>query len=267
LIKINVFYSNKVLILGGVVTRLIMKIQAKEIKNAGNIPGIINSEDKEFAREVAIPSLSHIKTAIVPESIPTIAPHFVVRFHHKDKIINGEKIEIGDAIIGLASSGIHSNGYTLARKIISENNLSYKNKFPDKFYPGKTIGEFLLTPTQIYVKETIALLKKVKIHGLAHITGGGLRNLPRINKNVRFLINDPFKPQEIFKFLQKYGNIDDKEMYQTFNMGMGLIIVVAKEDAEESIKILKTISKSDVKIVGKIIKGKGVKLENLNLDF
>jgi len=185
----------------------------------------------------------------------------------KDEIITGDEIVPGDIIIGLSSTGIHSNGYTLARKIISENNLSYKNKFPDKFYPGKTIGEFLLTPTQIYVKETIALLKKVKIHGLAHITGGGLRNLPRINKNVRFLINDPFKPQEIFKFLQKYGNIDDKEMYQTFNMGMGLIIVVAKEDAEESIKILKTISKSDVKIVGKIIKGKGVKLENLNLDF
>jgi phosphoribosylformylglycinamidine cyclo-ligase len=185
----------------------------------------------------------------------------------KDEIITGDKIAPGDIIIGISSTGIHSNGYTLARNVIFENNLSYKDKFPDNLYPGKTIGEVLLTPTQIYVKETIALLKKVKIHGLAHITGGGLRNLPRINNNVRFLINDPFNPQEIFKFLQKYGNIDDKEMYQTFNMGMGLIIVVAKEDAEESIKTLKTISKSDVKIVGKIIKGKGVKLENLNLDF
>jgi phosphoribosylformylglycinamidine cyclo-ligase len=185
----------------------------------------------------------------------------------KDEIITGEAINSGDIIIGLSSNGLHSNGYTLARTIICENNLSYKDNFPDNLYTGKTIGEVLLAPTQIYVKETIELLKKIKVHGIAHITGGGLRNLPRINKNVKFLIDNPFEPQEIFKFLQKYGNIEDKEMYQTFNMGMGLIVVVAKEDAEESIKILKTNSKSDVKIVGKIIKGIGVKLENLNLDF
>jgi phosphoribosylformylglycinamidine cyclo-ligase len=225
---------------------------------------------KGLAKGAEISNISIIggETASLPEIVNGFdLAGTCLAYVKKDEIITGDEISPGDIIIGLSSTGIHSNGYTLARKVISENNLSYKDKFPDNLYPGKTIGEVLLSPTQIYVKETIALLKKVKVNGLAHITGGGLRNLPRINKSVKFLIKDPFKPQEIFKFLQKYGNIENKEMYQTFNMGMGFVIVVAKEDAEESIKILKTNSKSDVKIVGKIIKGKGVRLENLNLDF
>jgi len=157
----------------------------------------------------------------------------------KTDIVTGEKITPGNIIIGLKSSGIHSNGYTLARKVIKKTKLNYKDKFPKEYYPGKTIGEILLTPTQIYVKEIVQLLKNMKVHGVAHITGGGLRNLPRLNKNVKFIIDHPFEPQPVFKFLQKHGNIDDKEMYQTFNMGMGLAVIVSKKDAEKAIKILK----------------------------
>jgi len=146
----------------------------------------------------------------------------------KNDIVTGEDIAPGDVIVGLASSGIHSNGYTLARKVVQHTDLFYTDKFPDGLYSGKTIGDVLLTPTQIYVKEVVELLKKVKIHGLAHITGGGLRNLPRLNKKVKFVIDDPFEPQHIFKFLQQRGNIDDKEMYQTFNMGMGLSLLLQK---------------------------------------
>jgi phosphoribosylformylglycinamidine cyclo-ligase len=185
----------------------------------------------------------------------------------KDEIVTGEKIAPGNIIIGLSSSGLHSNGYTLARKVVQHAGLSFANKFPEDMYPGKTIGEILLTPTQIYVKEIFELLKKVEVHGLAHITGGGLRNLPRLNKNVKFVIEDPFEPQPIFKFLQKYGNIDDKEMYQTFNMGMGFAIVVSKKDVDETIKNLKKYSKSEVKIVGKIEKGKGVEFKKLEIKF
>jgi phosphoribosylformylglycinamidine cyclo-ligase len=185
----------------------------------------------------------------------------------KDKIVTGEKIKLGDEIIGLSSSGIHSNGYTLARKIISENKFSYTEKFPDGCYPGKTIGEVYLTPTQIYVKETIALLKKINVHGISHITGSGLKKLKRINKNVKFVIDNPFEPQSIFKFIQKYGNVDDKEMFHTFNMGLGLVIVVSKDDVEESIEILKKHSISDVKLIGKIEKGKSVEYSPLNLKF
>ena len=185
----------------------------------------------------------------------------------KDEIITGEKISPDDVIIGLKTSGIHSNGHTLARKVIERSNLSYKDKFPDGLYPGKTIGEVLLTPTGIYVKEILELLKKVKVHGLAHITGGGLHNLLRLNKNVKYVIESPIEPQPVFRFLQKYGNIDDMEMYQTFNMGMGFAVIVSEKDADETIKILKKYSNSEVKVVGRIEKGSGVTLPKLGLKF
>ena len=172
----------------------------------------------------------------------------------KNKTVLGEKIVPGDIIIGLSSSGIHSNGYSLVRKVLKNANFSYTDKFPDGLYPGKTIGEILLTPTQIYVKEVIKLLKNVNVHGAAHITGSGLRKFKRLNNNVKFVIDNPLEPQPIFKFLQKYGNIEDKEMYQTFNMGMGLAIIVSKKDVNETMKILKKHSKSEIKIVGKIEK-------------
>ena len=185
----------------------------------------------------------------------------------KNEIVTGEAIVPGDVIIGLASSGIHSNGYTLARKVVENNDLSYTDMFPDGFFPGKTIGEILLTPTKIYVKEIVELLKKIDVHGLSHITGGGLRNLPRLHKKVKFVINDPFKPQPIFQFIQKYGNIDDKEMYQTFNMGMGFAVIVSEKDADETIKILKKYSKSEVKVVGRIENGISVEAPGLKIKF
>jgi len=185
----------------------------------------------------------------------------------RDEIVTGEAISPSDVIIGLASSGIHSNGYTLVRKVIENNDLSYSDTFPDGFYPGKTIGKVLLTPTQIYVKEILALFKKVKVHGLAHITGGGLRNLPRLNKNVKFVIEDPIKPQPIFAFIQKYGNIDDEEMYQTFNMGMGFAVIVSEKDVGKTTAILEKYSDSKVKVVGRIEKGKGVEVSPLDIKF
>jgi phosphoribosylformylglycinamidine cyclo-ligase len=185
----------------------------------------------------------------------------------KNKIITGKKITVSDIIIGLSSSGIHSNGLTLVRKVVEENNFSFKDNFPDKLYPGKTIGEILLAPTEIYVKEIVELLKKVKVHGLSHITGGGLRNLLRLNKNVKFVITDPFEPQPIFRFIQKHGNIKNKELYQTFNMGMGFSVIVSNDDADTTIKILKKHSKSTVKTVGKIEKGTGVYLPKYGINY
>jgi len=185
----------------------------------------------------------------------------------KSDIVTGEKIAPDDIIIGLESSGIHSNGYTLARKVIEFSNLSYKDKFPDGFYPDKTIGEVLLTPTRIYVKEIVKLLKEVEVHGLAHITGGGLRNLPRLNKNIKFVIEDPFEPQPIFTFLQKQGNIDDKEMYQTFNMGMGFAVVVSEKDVDNTLKILNKYASVEIKVVGRIAEGSGVEVPKLGLNY
>lgn len=185
----------------------------------------------------------------------------------KDDIITGDKIKTGDVIIGLSSSGIHSNGYTLARKIVEESEYSFTDMFPDGIYRGKTIGEVFLTPTQIYVKENIELFKQIDVHGIAHITGGGLKNIPRLNKNVRFVIDNPFKPLDIFMFLQKQGSVETKEMYQTFNMGMGLCVIVDKNNVDMAVEVLKKHSPSDVKIVGHVEKGKGVSVPSIKVSF
>jgi phosphoribosylformylglycinamidine cyclo-ligase len=185
----------------------------------------------------------------------------------KENIVMGERITPGDIIIGIASTGIHSNGYTLARKVVTDAGFQYTDTFPDGMYPGKTIGEIMLAPTKIYVKEIIQLLSKIKVHGLAHITGSGLRNLPRLNKKVTFVLTDPLTPPQIFSFLKKYGNIDDKELYHTFNMGMGFAVVVAEKDVQETMKILKKYSDAEVKIVGKITKGSGVEVPKLGLKY
>jgi phosphoribosylformylglycinamidine cyclo-ligase len=185
----------------------------------------------------------------------------------KNNIITGEPIEPGDKIIGMSSNGIHSNGYTLARRIIDESPFSFHDPFPSIEYPEKSIGHVFLQPTRIYVKEIIALLQKIRVHGLAHITGGGLRNLLRLKKNVQFFIDTPLEPHEIFVFLQNQGNIDSKEMYQTFNMGMGFIIIVKKDDVNESIRILKKYSQSHVKVIGQVKKGSGVHLLSENIIY
>lgn len=182
-------------------------------------------------------------------------------------IITGDAITPGDVIIGLSSSGIHSNGYTLARKVIDQNKWRYTDGFPNGYYPGKTIGEILLTPTTIYVKEILAVLQEVSVHGLAHITGSGLRNFPRLKKSVRYVIKDPIKPHPIFEFLQSYGNIETKEMYQTFNMGMGFAIVVAQKDADTAMNLLQKQSSSQLQIVGSVEKGTGVTVPSLRIDF
>ena len=185
----------------------------------------------------------------------------------KSDIITGEKITPGDVIIGLSSSGIHSNGYTLVRRVVKDTKLSYSDRFSGGFYPGKTVGGVLLTPTRIYVKEVLQVLKKIKVHGVAHITGGGLRNLPRLNNRVKFVVDDPFEPLPVFKFIQEHGNVDDREMYQTFNMGMGLAIIVSEKDVDETLSILKKHSSSKVKVVGKVVKGSGVEVPKLGLKY
>jgi len=233
-------------------------------------PEITKEIGKGLAKGAEMSKISIIggETASLPEVINGFdLAGTCLAYVKKSDIVTGETIVPGDVIIGIASSGIHSNGLTLARKVIQRSNLSYTERFLDGFYPDETIGKVLLTPTNIYVKETVELLKTVDVHGISHITGGGLRNLPRLNKNIKFVIDDPFEPQPIFTFLQKYGNIENKEMYQTFNMGMGLAIIVPEKDVEKSIRILEKHSSSVVKVVGIIDKGSGVEVPKLGLRF
>ena len=169
----------------------------------------------------------------------------------------------GDYIIGLRSSGIHSNGYTLVRKILEKEDISYTYPFPG----GGTIGEVLLEPTKIYVKEILDLMKHVDIKGLSHITGGGLRNLKRLSKNVCFSIDYPFQPHKIFQVIQRLGNVTPHDMYQTFNMGMGFSIIVSRSTRDSALNILQAHSTIQAQIVGRVIEGHGVSLPSQNLRY
>lgn len=233
-------------------------------------PEITKEIGKGLEKGAELSNISIIsgETASLPEIINGFdLAGTCLAYVEKEKIVTGEKIKSGDILIGLSSSGIHSNGYTLARKVLLKNGFSYHDKFPDDLYPGKKIGEVYLTPTRIYVKEIVELLKNVNVHGVAHITGSGLRKIQRINKNVKFVINDPFEPLPIFRFIQKYGNIDNKEMYQTFNMGMGLVVIVSKNNVDKALDILKKKSEADVKIVGRVEKGNGISAPTLGLKY
>lgn len=174
----------------------------------------------------------------------------------KSKIINNSLIKKGDIIIALSSSGIHSNGFSLVRKILNIDNSNINNVV--KELGKKSIGEILLTPTKIYVKPILKLLKKIKIKGISHITGGGFyENIPRCIPNglCAEIEKNKIKILPIFKYIQKIGNIEERDMFNTFNMGVGMCIIVSKKDAEKTIEILSSC-KEDAYIIGKIIENK-----------
>jgi len=173
----------------------------------------------------------------------------------KEDILTGEKIKLGDVIIGLKSSGVHSNGYSLVRKIIKESPYDYHDYCP--YDLKKTIGDELLIPTRIYM-EVLDVIQKHEVHGLAHITGSGLLKLRRIT-NLGFDITDPIEPPAIFKFLQDQGGVSDLEMYKTFNMGMGFVIIVPEEVAPY------VMGMTGGKCVGKIVES-GIKVKDLVIE-
>lgn len=166
---------------------------------------------------------------------------FAVGIVEKEKMVDGSKTEEGDILIGIASSGVHSNGYSLVRKLIEIKNYNYSD-YIEEF--GKTIGEELLIPTKIYVNTVLTLAKKINIKAIAHITGGGIPgNLIRvINSGLKAVIEEgSWEVLPVFKWIQKEGNVPKEEMYKTFNMGIGMIIAVDKKDEKETIEILKNL--------------------------
>jgi len=168
----------------------------------------------------------------------------------KDKIITGEKIEDGDIILGIVSSGIHSNGLSLARKALLDlANFNVDDPLPTN--SSITVGEALLEPTIIYVEAIMVLLEsKVEVHGLGHITGGGFSNLKRLNHDMTYLIEALPETQPIFKSIQATG-IDSKEMYHVFNMGIGFTVILDKEYVEEAMDILNKYH--DTYIIGQVV--------------
>ncbi|HET58067.1 MAG TPA: phosphoribosylformylglycinamidine cyclo-ligase [Deltaproteobacteria bacterium] len=182
---------------------------------------------------------------------------FAVGVVEYDNIIDGSAVRAGDVIIGLASSGLHSNGFSLARKVLLEEGPEALAEHPKEL--EGSIGDELLTPTRIYVQSVLALIKNVAVNGIAHITGGGFYdNIPRVlHPSLRADINRESWPrQPIFDLIQQRGTIEDSEMYRVFNMGIGMILLVHREDVEEALDRLRSVGESAF-VIGSIAKKKG----------
>lgn len=186
---------------------------------------------------------------------------FTVGAVEKDRLIDGSKVAEGDVLVGLPSTGVHSNGFSLVRKIVRDAGLDLNKKYEET--GDKTLGEMLLTPTRIYVRPVLQLMKATDVHGVAHITGGGFdENIPRIlGKGLGAEIQEgTWKILPVFELLRKYGDIPRREMFNIFNMGIGMVIAVAQDDAEKTVKSLRD-SGIGASVIGRVVKGEGVTLK------
>lgn len=184
---------------------------------------------------------------------------FAVGAVDKSKIINGSDIKEGDVLIGLKSSGIHSNGYSLVRKLFGED-ISVLEKFDEEL--GAKPIDVLLTPTRIYVKSILSLIEKVHIKGIAHITGGGfIENIPRIfPEGIGCeIVKNSYEVPAVFKVMQKRAGISDSQIYNTFNMGIGMVVCVDESDVKATVSQLESTGEQCF-VIGKTVKGSGVKL-------
>lgn len=174
----------------------------------------------------------------------------------KSKVIDGSKIKPGDVILGFESSGVHSNGFSLVRKVIEKSGSSFDQAVS---WSSETLGLSLLTPTRLYVKEVMSLIDMIDVKGLVHITGGGFpENIPRvIPKGLGTRIfRDSWEVPPLFRWIQENGGIQTSEMFLTFNMGIGMIAVVSPADAEKALA-----AGVDARIIGEVVEGSGVDIQ------
>ncbi len=179
---------------------------------------------------------------------------FCVGVVDKKKIIDSKTIEVGDKVIGLASSGVHSNGFSLVRKVFDVNEENLKEYVEEL---GKTVGEALLEPTRIYVKPILKLIEEVKVKGISHITGGGFyENLPRmLREGVSLKIDkNSYEVPALFKLIASRGNIPERDMYNTFNMGIGMAVIVPENEVEKAINLLKEAGE-EAYLIGEVVEG------------
>lgn len=201
------------------------------------------------------------ETSVMPETVKHIdITGTALGYVPKDRVVTGQDVAPGDAIIGLRSSGIHSNGYTLVRRVIAKAGLSWSEPFL-----GSTLGEVALEPTTIYVRAVMDLIKAVEVKAMANITGGGLRNLARWREGLRYVVDDPLPVPAIFPALQEWGGIEDAEMWQTFNMGLGYAVAVSPDAVGEALRVLGR--HHECKVVGNIEEGTGVVHEPLGIEY
>lgn len=184
---------------------------------------------------------------------------FTVGCVEKSNLIDGSKVKAGDVLVGIASSGVHSNGFSLVRKVVADAGFDFKDLCPE-FFGDRTIGEVLLTPTRIYVKQVLEVIRNCDVHGVAHITGGGFdENIPRIlHEGQGIEIEEgSWEILPVFGFLEKYGRIPHREMFNIFNMGIGMVIALDASEAGKAIEILRAAGEK-ASVIGRVSDREGV---------
>ncbi len=185
---------------------------------------------------------------------------FTVGAVDRANLIDGNKVKTGDVLVGIASSGVHSNGFSLVRKIVADAGLEFDKKYEET--GDKTLGEMLLTPTRIYVKPVLDVIRNVDVHGVAHITGGGFdENIPRILHDGQGIEvkEGSWEILPVFQLLEKYGKVPHREMFNIFNMGIGMVLAVDEKDAPKAIEILEKHGEK-ASVIGKITDHPGVQI-------
>ena len=183
---------------------------------------------------------------------------FTVGVVEKSKLIDGSKVQVGDVLVGVASSGVHSNGFSLVRKILADNFLDLHRSYPE--LSNKLLGEVLLTPTKIYVQQVLDVVRNCDVHGISHITGGGFdENIPRILHDGQGLEIEEgsWEILPVFRFLEKYGKVPHREMFNIFNMGIGMVIALDASEAQRAIDIL-TARGEKASVIGRVTDTEGV---------
>ncbi len=178
----------------------------------------------------------------------------------KAKLIDGSKVAVGDVLVGIASSGVHSNGFSLVRKIVADAGLNYTDPIPE--FGGRKLGEVLLTPTRIYVKQVLDVIRHCDVHGVAHITGGGFdENIPRVLHEGQGLSiqEGSWEILPVFRMLEKWGGIPHREMFNIFNMGIGMVLVLDDKEAPEAIRILESHGERAT-VIGHVTNKPGVEI-------
>ena len=177
------------------------------------------------------------------------------------KLIDGTKVKVGDVLVGIQSSGVHSNGFSLVRKIVSDNGFDLHQ--PHEDLGEKPLGEVLLTPTRIYVKQVLDVIRQCDVHGISHITGGGFdENIPRILSEGQAVevTEGSWEILPVFRFLEKWGKVAHREMFNIFNMGIGMVIALDAAEADKAIEILAAHGEK-ASVIGRIVEGEGVTIK------
>jgi len=186
---------------------------------------------------------------------------FTVGVVERSKLIDGSKVKAGDVLVGIASSGVHSNGFSLVRKILTDNSLELGKRYDE--LGGRTLGETLLAPTKIYVKQVLEVVRNCGVHGISHITGGGFdENIPRILHDGQGLeiAEGSWEILPVFRMLEQWGGIPHREMFNIFNMGIGMVIALDESEAQKAIDILAAAGEK-ASVIGRVTDRKGVIIE------